>query len=48
MLLLIGGVGRLGPRYKRRNTLDNNSKNQLVEKVATFPTSEQFPTRTKY
>ena len=48
MLLLIGGVGRLGPRYKMRNKLDNNSKDQLVEKVAQFPTSKQFPTRTKY
>ena len=41
MLLLIGGVGRLGPRYKRRNTLGNNSKKQLVEKVAPFKPCEE-------
>ena len=47
MLLLIGGVGQVEPRYKRRNTLGNDSKNQLVENVAPFnsvqgtiPTSE--------
>ena len=26
-------VGQLGPRYKRRNTLGNNSRNQLIKKL---------------
>ena len=51
MPAISGLVGRVGPRYKRRNTFGNESKNQLVEKVAPFNSvrrSGRFATRTKY
>ena len=54
MLLLVGVVGSVGPRYKGGITLGNDSKNKIVEKIAplislgTILTSEPFPTWTKY
>ena len=56
MLLLICGLWWIWPNYKRWNSLGNDSKNQLIEKVAplnslwgkkvTIFTTEPFPTRT--
>ena len=55
--MLICGVGRVGPRHKRQNTLRNESTKWLVDKVAAFnslwkkgnmPPSELFATWTKY
>ena len=39
---IIGGVGRVGPRYKRQNTLGNDSKDQPEKVVQRFPHLNHF------